>query len=197
MAMRLTTHETVDYIYRKMGVKMSEGFISHGKMHLRKEAEEQLKKLRLDRFEYKYQYMKRIGEVELLMRKTWEIYELATEKKDISSQIKCILELKELTIILNNLYDLLPAVDTIRILGVDNNNKKEDCDVNQIQGKSEPQQTVGAKGTNQQEDMTINQGVINKNYPSTILLPLFYYYRINTPSSKQMSYIDTLYFLHM
>jgi hypothetical protein len=113
MIMRHTLLESVEYIKREIGVEYSPTTLTHIRGVIRKDAQKELEKLREDRFEFKWQYMQRIKEIEWIIEQHHRLY--ADPNATFSSKHKCLQELKDLTILLNNLYDMLPIMDSYNI----------------------------------------------------------------------------------
>lgn len=113
MLMRHTLLESVEYIKRELGVEYSPTTLTHIRGIIRKDAQKELEKLREDRFEFKWQYLQRIKEIEWIIEQHHKLY--AHPKATFSSKHKCLQELKDLTIILNNFYDMIPIMDSYSI----------------------------------------------------------------------------------
>ena len=67
MLMRHTLLESVEYIKREMGIEYSPTTLTHIRGSIRKDAQKELEKLREDRFEFKWQYMQRIKEIQWII----------------------------------------------------------------------------------------------------------------------------------
>lgn len=113
MLMRHTLVESIEYINRELGIEYSPTTITHIRGSIRKDAHKDLEKLREDRFEFKWQYMQRIKEIEWIIEQEHKLF--AHPKTTFSSKHKCLQELKDVTIILNNRYDLIPIMDSYNI----------------------------------------------------------------------------------
>ena len=80
------------------------------------ESKEEFEKLRNGDFSYKLAFIDRIDEIRNLQRKQWELFDKYSKKEDKQPylQQRCLIELRSLTETLTNLYDLLPAVDSLQ-----------------------------------------------------------------------------------
>lgn len=109
MLMRHTLLESVEYIKREMGIEYSPTTLTHIRGSIRKDAQKELEKLREDRFEFKWQYMQRIKEIQWIIEQNHRLY--THPKATFSSKLKCLQELKDLTVLLNNFYEIVPIMD--------------------------------------------------------------------------------------
>lgn len=82
--------------------------LTHIRATIRKEAQKELEKLREDRFEFNWQYVQRIKEIEWIIEQQHKLY--VHPKATFSSKYKYLQELKDLTVLLNNFYDMLPIL---------------------------------------------------------------------------------------
>jgi hypothetical protein len=105
--------ESVEYVKRELGIEYSPTTLTHIRGTIRKDAQKDLEKLKQDQFEFKWQSMQRIKEIEWIIAQQHKL--CAHPKATFSSKHKCLQELKDLTIILNNLYDIIPIMDSYNI----------------------------------------------------------------------------------
>ena len=110
--MQCSIDDTIDYVKKIIHVKLAYTTIAHIRSSLKRESKKEFDRLRQDRFEYQYQFMQRIIEIENLQRKLWQIYNENSENKPNQPliQLNCLKELHALTISLANLYDLAPII---------------------------------------------------------------------------------------
>ena len=105
---RLTLEETQNYIKSKMNIDVSIEWISKTKARLRKECKKRMEYLKKDDFGYTYEYFEIIHQIDQQHKQLWKIF---NENKDRPLiQIKCLSELRDNTITLSNLYDVLPII---------------------------------------------------------------------------------------
>lgn len=109
--MHYSINDTIDYVEKIIHVKLAYTTMAHIRSSLRKDAKKKFNRLRQDRFEYQYQFMQRIIEIENLQRIQWQIYNENSKKPLI--QVNCLKQLHSLTITLANLYDLVPVINQI------------------------------------------------------------------------------------
>jgi len=106
---RLTTEESLLYIKDKLGLVISEDYFNHMRASLKKCAEKNLKYLQKDRFVYIQNiFFDRIQELEYMQKMLWEIVNDNQDKPNL--QLRCISELRELQVLLTELYQNLPLV---------------------------------------------------------------------------------------
>lgn len=138
MLMRHSIHESQQYLKTELGIDYSPVTISHLRSNLKKQAQKELAKLRKDRFEFKYQYIQRIKEIEWIIQERHKMYN--NPESRWYQRDKCLVELKDLTIILNNFYDLIPVIDSYEVLNYgqlsDSNEAYQPKDVQHIQQES-------------------------------------------------------------
>ena len=109
--MHCSIDDTIDYVQKILNLKLAYDTMAHIRSSLKRDAKKEFERLRQDRFEYQYQFMQRIVEIENLQRKQWQIYNENSQKPLI--QLNCLKELHALTITLANLYDLVPAISRL------------------------------------------------------------------------------------
>ena len=113
--MHCSINDTIDYVQRTLNVKLAYTTIAHIRSSLKRDTKKEFERLRQDRFEYQYQFMQRIIEIENPPAKLWQIYNENSEDKSNKPliQLNCLKELHALTITLANLYDLVPVIGQI------------------------------------------------------------------------------------
>ena len=104
---RFTTQETIAHIENKLNIKLSERYVRYAKQWLKKDMQKEFNYLRQDRYAYINEYFERVNEIKDLQRQTRMILNTSTSAK---LRLKCVAELRELTVTLANLYDLFPAI---------------------------------------------------------------------------------------
>jgi len=113
---RLTIAETKDFVKDKLGFDMSLDYLWRLKASLRKESQEQIDVYRKDKFAYIDEaFTKRLREFEdnqSILRTI--IY---SNKDNPEAQIKAVAQLNETTILIHNLFSMLPNL--VNGLGVD------------------------------------------------------------------------------
>jgi hypothetical protein len=71
---------------------------------------EQLEYLQKNRNAFLSQYFERIAEQQKFQHELWEMYFAAKERGDKDFQILCIKELKDISVVLTDLYNMLPEM---------------------------------------------------------------------------------------
>lgn len=115
LIMRLSVAESANYLKRELGIEYALQTVASLRSQLRRAAKTELDKLRSDHFEFKYQYMQRIKEIEWIIEQRHQLYKEATENKKFYQQDKCLIELKDLSIVLNNFNELIPLIDRYNV----------------------------------------------------------------------------------
>ncbi len=115
--MRYSLQQTIDFLYSKTGIKISEAMISKIRARIKRDAQSEFNKLREDQFEYHYQFLQRIQELRKCQQIQYDLYE-----KSDSDFVRhnCIKEYHALTISLTNLYLDLPSISFIRLNRTEN-----------------------------------------------------------------------------
>ena len=113
---RFSTQESLDYIYSKLRTRISESYLFRVKRQIIESAGTQLEYLSQSRNAYFASYFERINEAYKLQRETYKIYNSSTE--DDNCKMRCLLQLKELTVLLTDLYNLLPNIIGIQFSSV-------------------------------------------------------------------------------
>ena len=104
---RFSTQESLDYIYSKLRIRISESYLFRVKRQIIESAGTQLEYLSQSRNAYFASFFERINEVYKLQRETYKIY---NSTEDDNCKLKCLSQLKELTVLLSELYTLLPSI---------------------------------------------------------------------------------------
>src|SRR5215831_7474059 len=108
---RLSPDETIDYVESKIHERVSKRHIEYLKTVIKRQSRDEFEKLRSDGLSYKLAFMDRIDEIRNLQAKQWDLYR---EYKSPFLRLRCLTELRSLTETMTNLYDLLPAVDSLQ-----------------------------------------------------------------------------------
>jgi hypothetical protein len=108
---RFSTQESLDYIYSKLRTRISESYLFRVKRQIIESAGNQLEYLSQSRNAYFASYFERINETYKLQRETYKIY---NSTEDDNCKLRCLLQLKELTVLLTDLYNLLPNITGIQ-----------------------------------------------------------------------------------
>src|SRR5262252_6330244 len=107
---RLSPDETIDYVESKIHERVSKRHIEYLKTVIKRQSRDEFEKLRSDGLSYRIAFMDRIDEIRNLQRKQWDLY---NEYKSPFLRLRVLTELRSLTETMTNLYDLLPAVDSL------------------------------------------------------------------------------------
>jgi vacuolar-type H+-ATPase subunit I/STV1 len=111
---RIPIQQTIDKIHEMMDVKLGENWICKLRARLKQSAKQEISKFREDRYAYVQKYLDRIHAVEQLEKKSWHILRRnEEEKKDDLITLKYIGELREIEILLVDLYNNLSRVANI------------------------------------------------------------------------------------
>jgi hypothetical protein len=124
---RLSTSEALSYIKQKLGVTLSDRHFYRVKRQITEEAGDQLDYLSKTKSAYVANYFERIHEGYRYQRKLWKIFH---SEKDHNCQLKCLRNLKEVSVYLAELYALLPSLG-ITFSGTTNDNnmyEEHTCD---------------------------------------------------------------------
>jgi hypothetical protein len=105
---RIPIQQTIDKIHKKMDVKLGENWICKLRARIKKSARQEIGKYQRDRYAYVQKYLDRIHAVEYLEKNAFQI--LRNEENDPSIQLRCISELRELQVLLTDLYQNLTIV---------------------------------------------------------------------------------------
>jgi hypothetical protein len=125
---RLSTSEALSYIKQKLGVTLSDRHFYRVKRQITEEAGDQLDYLSKTKSAYVANYFERIHEGYRYQRKLWKIFH---SEKDHNCQLKCLRNLKEVSVYLAELYALLPSLAGITFSGTTNDNnmyEEHTCD---------------------------------------------------------------------
>lgn len=114
IVMRLSLIESAEYIKRELGIDYAPGSLSRLRSELKQNIKAELNKLRKDHFEFKYQYMQRIKEIEWIIEQRHILYNAAGAK--FYQKHLCLVELKDLSIVLNNFNELIPIMDRYNVV---------------------------------------------------------------------------------
>ena len=110
-----TVNETIDIIDRRLNVKLAIDTIKHLRMKVRKEALDELQKMKTDNDSYIYVFLKNINQTKKVIKETWNLADLALQEKDYDLRRKCLNDIANYTVLLNKLHDLLPAICSMKI----------------------------------------------------------------------------------
>jgi hypothetical protein len=105
---RLTTLEALAYIKEKLHVSITDRYYYVIKKNIINSSGEQLEYLQKNRNAYLSTYFERIHELYKLQRELWELYYQAKADNDRKVQLDCIQHLKEVSVTLTEIYNLLP-----------------------------------------------------------------------------------------
>jgi hypothetical protein len=104
---KISISNTIDKIEQLMHVKLGESWILRLRGQLKESAKQEISKFREDRYAYIQKYLDRIHAVEQLEKKTWD---LCNSTRNEFVHLRCISELRELQVLLTDLYQNLPLV---------------------------------------------------------------------------------------
>ena len=107
---RLTTAESLEYIYQKLRVRITDRYFYIVKKNIVDRSGEQLEYLQKNRNAFLSQYFERIAELQKHQREIWEMYYEAKEKGNRNFQLLCLKELKDISVTLTELYNILPEM---------------------------------------------------------------------------------------
>ena len=109
---RLSTSEALQYIREKLKVTITDRYYYVVKANIIDSAGNQLKYLQKNRNAFLSNFFERIHENYRYQRELWEMYYEAKAEKDKRFQLDCIDKLREVSVELQRLYDLLPDYKT-------------------------------------------------------------------------------------
>ena len=104
---RFTTIEALQFIREKLHVSISERYYYQTKRKIAGDTNKQIAYFTKNKDAYLYEFYQRILEIEYLQKKMWELYD-NNDKPE--SQVDCIKELRQLTMTLVTLYNILPGI---------------------------------------------------------------------------------------
>ncbi len=115
MIRRLDVHETQNYIQDTLhGVTISQDYIYHLKIQIKRDNAQELELLAKDRdFYLKQVFTDRVKELEMQQRVLWDI--ITTNKDKPEVQIKAVHELHAISVNLNKAFQSLPNLVTLQI----------------------------------------------------------------------------------
>jgi hypothetical protein len=116
---KASVSETIDKIKSIMNIKLGENWIWDLRMKMRHSAKIEMQKYAKDRYAYIQKYLDRIHAVESLERLCWQRLK---HIQDEDIKLNYITELKEIEVLLVDLYNNLPQVTGPRINGYENTN---------------------------------------------------------------------------
>jgi hypothetical protein len=121
---RLTTFEALQYIKQKLGVSISRRYYFDCKQRIKEDSNNKLKYFAENRDAYLFEFFERIQEIEYLQKELWEIHDNAekNKNKDPKLQLECLRELRQMTITLTDLYNVLPSIEGFEFQYENNNN---------------------------------------------------------------------------
>lgn len=109
---RLTGEESLVYIKDKMGIEISRDYLNHLRAQMKKSSARNLKYLQKDRLVYIQNiFFDRTQEFECMQRRLWNIINNNPDNPDL--QVSCLSELRQLTVLLTNMYEVLPMLLTV------------------------------------------------------------------------------------
>lgn len=109
---RLSTSEALQYIKDKLRVTITDRYYYVVKKNIVDSAGNQLTYLQKNRNAFLANFFERIHENYRYQRELWEVYHQAKAEKDKRFQLDCIDKLREVSVELQRLYDLLPDYKT-------------------------------------------------------------------------------------
>ena len=109
---RLSTQEALTLIKEKLRVTITDRYYYVVKRNIIDSAGEQLSYLQKNRNAFLANFFERIHENYRYERELWEMYYEAKAEKDKRFQLDCIDKLREVSVELQRLYDLLPDYKT-------------------------------------------------------------------------------------
>lgn len=116
---RFTTIEALQFIREKLHVSISERYYYQTKRKIAGDTNKQIAYFTKNKDAYLYEFYQRILEIEYLQKKMWELYD-NNDKPE--SQVDCIKELRQLTMTLVTLYNILPGITGFEFQYDNNNN---------------------------------------------------------------------------
>jgi hypothetical protein len=127
-----TTAEIQQYIQSKLNIQISIDYLKHFKTELKKDSKKELEYLAKDRFAFIHAlFFERLEELKSYQKTLHSIVLNNPEKPE--AQIKAISELKDITVKIANLYDILPTVVSspgLPSISIVNNNNNDNDDNN-------------------------------------------------------------------
>jgi hypothetical protein len=109
---RLTTTEALSYIKDKLHVTITDRYYYVVKKNIIDSSGQQLVYLQQNRNAFLSNFFERIHENYRYQKELWEMYHQAKTDNDIKVRLDCIRELREVSVELQRLYDLLPDYKT-------------------------------------------------------------------------------------
>jgi hypothetical protein len=109
---RLSTQEALSLIKDKLRVTITDRYYYVVKKNIIDSAGQQLVYLQKNRNAFLANFFERIHENYRYQRELWEMYYQAKAENDIKVRLDCIRELREVSVELQRLYDLLPDYKT-------------------------------------------------------------------------------------
>jgi hypothetical protein len=109
---RLTTLEALSYIKDKLHVTITDRYYYLVKKNIIDSSGQQLMYLQQNRNSFLANFFERIHEQYKYQRELWEMYYQAKAENDTKVRLECIRELREVSVELQRLYDLLPDYKT-------------------------------------------------------------------------------------
>ena len=116
---RLSTSESLTLIKEKLRITITDRYFYVVKRNIIESAGNQLAYLQKDRNAFLANFFERINENYRYQRELWEMYYQAKAEKDKRFQLDCIDKLREVSVELQRLYDLLPDYKTSVFEGED------------------------------------------------------------------------------
>jgi transcriptional regulator of heat shock response len=110
-----TVNETIDIIDRRLNVKLAIDTIKHLRMKVRKESLDDLQIMKSDNDSYLYEYLKNMEQTKKVIKETWNLADLALQKKDYELWRKCLNDIMNYTVLLNRFHDFLPAICSMKL----------------------------------------------------------------------------------
>jgi hypothetical protein len=109
---RLSTREALAYIQGKLGRPLAEETYFYHKRGIKKSGTGRLAAMMKSRDAFLQQYFERIDECKKYQQELWRLMRLSDN--DFLKK-SCITELREITVILTQLYDLMPQMATVAL----------------------------------------------------------------------------------
>jgi hypothetical protein len=105
---RFNSEESLNFIASKLKRSISYDYFTHMKRKIRREVSSRLNDLRQSKDAYMQQFFERIDECKKYQQELWRLFHRCNDRPEI--QRACLTELREVTLVLTQLYDVLPFI---------------------------------------------------------------------------------------